>query len=109
MGYIYPMSVEKNDLKMDREFAIEKLTELLELSAKHQIKKLREEMGMTQSQLAETAGMKQPLISKMENPKYDLSLTSLKEVAAAMDCVIEIKLVPRERAIDMVDKLENGE
>ena len=52
--------------------------------------------GLTQRQLAELVGTQQSVISRLENADYGgHSLSMLVRVAEALDCRIEIGLVPR--------------
>lgn len=57
-----------------------------------QIKVLREEREMTQSALADRAGMAQPRLSVMENADYsNWSINTLKRLARAFDVAISVK------------------
>lgn len=57
-----------------------------------QIKILREERGMTQSALAQKAGMAQPRLSVMENADYsNWSINTLKRLARAFDVAVSVK------------------
>ncbi|WP_439627618.1 helix-turn-helix domain-containing protein [Gemmata sp.] len=48
------------------------------------IRKLREEMGLTQTQLAEKAGLPQPHISRIETATYTATRKTLEKIAAAL-------------------------
>lgn len=55
----------------------------------------RKKAGLTQKQLAERIGTKQPVISQIEDAGYEgHSLSMLRRIATALDRRIEIKLVP---------------
>lgn len=57
-----------------------------------QIKILREEREMTQSVLAQKAGMAQPRLSVMENADYsNWSINTLKRLARAFDVAVSVK------------------
>lgn len=56
---------------------------------------LRQLAGLTQKQLAELIGTKQPVISRLEEADYGgHSLEILRRIAAALHCRLEIKIVP---------------
>ncbi len=58
------------------------------------IKAARRAKGLSQLALAKTAGMPQSHISRIENAAVDLRLSSLTEIARALD--LELTLVPRK-------------
>ena len=49
------------------------------------IRKLREEAGLTQTQLADIVGTTQSMIGKYERGELDFSLTRLVEIARALE------------------------
>jgi len=59
-----------------------------------ELKKAREEKGLSQRELAGKVGVPQGHISKTENCAVDLRLSSLVGLARALD--LELALVPRE-------------
>jgi transcriptional regulator with XRE-family HTH domain len=59
-----------------------------------ELKKAREDKGLSQRELSELAGVPQSHISKIENGVVDLRLSSLVELARALD--LELALVPRK-------------
>jgi transcriptional regulator with XRE-family HTH domain len=69
-----------------------------------QIRKLRENRGWTQNELAEHLGKHQETVSQWENPDYGRhSMTTLKELAATFDVALLVKFVSfSELAKDMV-------
>lgn len=58
------------------------------------IKAVRRAKGLSQLALAKTAGMPQSHISRIENAGVDLRVSSLTEIARALD--LELTLVPRK-------------
>ena len=66
-------------------YAIEDIAETL--------KKARERKGLSQRALSELSGVRQYQISKVENGAVDLRLSSLVELARALD--LDFKLIPR--------------
>jgi ribosome-binding protein aMBF1 (putative translation factor) len=55
----------------------------------------REKAGLTQSELAELIGTKQPVIARLEDADYDgHSLSMLQLIAAALNHRVEIRLKP---------------
>ncbi|MCY4296878.1 MAG: helix-turn-helix transcriptional regulator [Gammaproteobacteria bacterium] len=69
------------------------------------IKAARQAKGLSQLALAKAAGMPQSHISRIENAGVDLRLSSLTEIARALD--LELILVPR-RAIPAVRSIAGG-
>jgi DNA-binding XRE family transcriptional regulator len=59
----------------------------------YQIARLRILRGLTQTQLAELVGTRQPSIARLENGSSVPSISFLQKVAAALDARIEVKLV----------------
>lgn len=58
-----------------------------------QLKANRERRGLSQSELAELAGMKQSRISTIENVNYEnWNIRTLRRIAQAMDLVLVVKL-----------------
>ncbi len=64
-----------------------------ELEPGYQIARLRMLRGLTQSQLAEMVGTRQPSIARLENGASTPSLSFLNKIAAALNAKIEIKFV----------------
>ena len=65
-----------------------------------QIKTLREMRGLTQSQLAELAGMKQERICALENVEYDAwTVKTLRKLAEAFDTGLQVSFVPFSQTI----------
>jgi transcriptional regulator with XRE-family HTH domain len=53
--------------------------------------------GLTQAQLAEMVGSRQPSIAKLENGTSAPSLSFLTKIAEALGAKIEIKLIPETK------------
>lgn len=62
----------------------------------YQIARLRVLRGMTQKQLAEKVGTKQPSIARLESGQTEPKISFLRRVAQALDARVEIHIVPRE-------------
>src|SRR3954464_14950382 len=59
------------------------------------IHEAREKAGLTQKELAELIGTKQPVIARLEDADYDgHSLSMLQRIAGALNQRIEIRLKP---------------
>lgn len=72
------------------------------LSAEFQIAeevlRARLKSKITQAELAEKVGTKASAISRLESLNYGkASISMLKKVAAAMECDLQIKLIPKHR------------
>jgi len=71
------------------------VAESLELEAGYQIARLRILRGLTQAQLAEMVGTRQPSIARLENGSSVPSLSFLERIADALDATVEIKIKPK--------------
>ena len=65
------------------------------LEPAYQITRLRILRGLTQEQLAEKVGTKQPSIARLESGRSTPSLDFLQRVAEALDAEVEVRIVPR--------------
>lgn len=65
-----------------------------------QIIALRNKRKMTQAQLAERVGTKQPSIARLEKRGTAKDLEFLQRVAIALDARLEVRLVPRQAKRD---------
>lgn len=65
-----------------------------ELEPGYQVARLRMLRGLTQAQLAEMVGTRQPSIARLENGSNSPSLSFLSKIAEALNAKIEFKLVP---------------
>jgi len=64
-----------------------------------QIYELRTARGLTQQQLAELIGTKQPVIARLEDADYQgHSLAMLYRIGAALGCSVAVGFVPRSAA-----------
>jgi DNA-binding XRE family transcriptional regulator len=66
-----------------------------ELEPGYQIARLRIQRGLTQTELAEMIGTRQPSIARLENGSSVPSLSFLERIANALDARIELHVVPR--------------
>jgi DNA-binding XRE family transcriptional regulator len=73
------------------------VTAAAELEPGYQIARLRILKGLTQAQLAEMVGTRQPSIARLENGTSVPSLSFLHKIAAALNAKIEVRLVPEEK------------
>ena len=64
-----------------------------ELEPGYQVARLRMLRGLTQAQLADMVGTRQPSIARLENGSSNLNLSFLKKIAAALNAKIEVKFV----------------
>ncbi len=70
-----------------------------EAAIARKIHALRTRAGLTQQQLAKIVGTSTSVISRLEDADYDgHSLRTLHRIAAALDCVVEVRFVKRRRA-----------
>ena len=65
-----------------------------ELEPGYQVARLRMLRGLTQAQLAEMVGTRQPSITRLENSTSAHSLSFLSKIAEALGAKIEFKLIP---------------
>lgn len=66
------------------------------LAPAYQIARLRIERGLTQAQLAELVGTKQPSIARLERGEREPTLAFLRKLAEALGVRLEINFVPVE-------------
>jgi ribosome-binding protein aMBF1 (putative translation factor) len=68
-------------------------------SIARQIYELRTARGLTQHELAELIGTKQPVIARLENAAYvRYSLATLTRIGEALDCDLSVSFLPRSQA-----------
>jgi len=65
-----------------------------ELEPGYQVARLRIQRGLTQAQLAEKVGTRQPSIARLENGSSTPSMSFLYKIAKALDVKIEFRLRP---------------
>ncbi len=70
------------------------VTALAELEPAYQVARLRILRGLTQEQLAELVGTKQPGIARLESGASTPTLSFLRKVAEALGARLEVRLVP---------------
>lgn len=58
----------------------------------HKFNELRKKKHLTQSQLAEKLGMEKGQISKIENGKFNLTLTTINRMATALGAKVSFEL-----------------
>src|SRR5262245_6085932 len=76
----------------DKEYRHAYAEESLNISIATQIKVLREQREMSQEDLANEAGMKQPVVCRYENVNYSSwSISSLRRLARVFDVDLEVK------------------
>jgi len=71
------------------------ITELEKLEPGYQVARLRMKLGLTQTQLAEMVGTKQPSIARLENGEGSPSLSFLEKVAGALGAAVKVQLIPK--------------
>ena len=67
-----------------------------ELAPAYQVARLRILRGLTQEQLAELVGTKQPSIARLESGASIPSVSFLRRIADALEARVEVRLVPRD-------------
>lgn len=82
------------DWEADKLKEAEFLAAAEELEPGYQVARLRILRGLTQAQLAEMVGTRQPSIARLENGSTIPSLSFLNKVATALNAKIELRLVP---------------
>ena len=56
------------------------------------IKSIRKKAGLTQKGLADRLGISQQIVSRVERGQGNITLLTLKEIAAALGCKADIRL-----------------
>ena len=64
-----------------------------------QVRKLREERGLNQQELARLAGTSQPAIARLEASGVDPRLETLRRLSHALDADLVLRLQARDAAI----------
>lgn len=67
-----------------------------QLEPGYQVARLRIQRGLTQKQLAEMVGTRQPSIARLENGGSVPSISFLQRIAKALGARIEVRLVPED-------------
>lgn len=60
------------------------------------IKEARLQAGITQTQLADKLGMHRASLSRIESGKHDTDVSTLRKIAIALSCDLEILLKPKK-------------
>ncbi|MHB8934298.1 MAG: helix-turn-helix transcriptional regulator [Bellilinea sp.] len=68
-----------------------------ELEPGYQVARLRIQRGLTQTQLAEMIGTRQPSIARLENGSSLPSISFLNKIATALDAKIEVRLIAENK------------
>jgi len=90
----------------DPEFRKQFIDEHINVGIAFQIRSLRDRQKLTQVELAELLGVKQPLISAWENPNYGRhTLGTLKDLAKAFDMGLLVRFVPFSTLVDWTSNL----
>ena len=85
----------------DKEYRDSFVAELIYSHIPLKIRALREQRGITQTQLGERAGVAQTWVSKLEDPNYGkLTISTLLKLASAFDVGLVIDFVPFSRLLD---------
>ena len=74
------------------------LNDLADLDPAYQVARMRVLRGLTQEQLAELVGTKQPSIARLESGASTPSVSFLRKVAAALGSRVEVRLIPLDEA-----------
>lgn len=81
---------------------------LAEMEPAYQVARLRILRGLTQEQLAELVGTKQPGIARLESGSSAPTLSFLRKVAAALGARLEVRLVPLQEEQPVTAVHEDG-
>ena len=74
-----------------------------------QIRRLREDRGWTQGELAQQTSKRQETISQWENPNYgSYTLNTLKDLAGAFDVALVVRFAPFSELIEWTTNLSPG-
>ena len=85
----------------DPEFRKQFIDEHINVGIAFQIRSLRNRQNLTQANLAELLGVKQPLISEWENPNYGkYTLGTLKDLAKVFDVGLLVRFLPFSTLVD---------
>ena len=97
--FLDDMEMPRKNLPRFEDWQAEKLTDpdfvaaAEALEPGYQVARLRLLRGLTQAQLAEMVGTRQPSIARLENGSSIPSLSFLNKIAAALNARIEVKLI----------------
>ena len=86
---------------LDKEYRHGLVNAQIEVDLPFQIRALRKQLELTQPELAEQAGMKQPRISAMEKPGgAHFTLETLRRLAKAFDVALVVRFAPFGELLD---------
>jgi len=80
-----------------------------ELEPSYQITRLRLAKGLTQKELAEKSGTKQPFIARIEHGTTSPTLSSLKKIGKALDTKVYIQFVQVRKSSLINDQIKSNE
>jgi DNA-binding XRE family transcriptional regulator len=70
-----------------------------DLEPAYQVARLRILRGLTQGQLADLVGTKQPSIARLESGKMEPRLSFLRRVVEALGGRLEVRIEPKDRGV----------
>jgi ribosome-binding protein aMBF1 (putative translation factor) len=87
--------VIRKKLVGDKKLAIRVARQSLNYSLAEEIHRARQEVGMTQSQLAQAIGTQQSVIARLEDADYQgHTVTMLRKISSAIGMELQIKFIP---------------
>ena len=89
---------------LDRRFSLAKNTALVAAPSEGWIRTMRETLGMTTTQLAQRLGVSQSRVVQMEKNEANLKVSTLKKVAAALNCTFSYSFMPVKSIADIIDE-----
>lgn len=84
------------EAKQMQDLEFQEAAEVLEPA--YQVARLRILRGLTQDQLAELVGTRQPSIARLESGKVEPRLSFLRRVVEALGGRLEVRIEPQEQA-----------
>jgi len=81
----------------------------VELPTPEDLRERREDLGMTQSELADRAGVSQPLIARIENGDVDPRLSTVSRIVDVFEAVDEDTVTARDLMSDDVVSVAPGD
>lgn len=68
------------------------------LATKIELRRARIAKGLTQTELAEQTGVKQPVIARLENPDHDVKVGTLEKIAEVLGVELKVGFAKRKAA-----------
>jgi HTH-type transcriptional regulator/antitoxin HipB len=62
----------------------------------HLIREMRKQRGFSQRDLSSQIGVNRTTLSRIENGKQNLNFVLFAKIAAAMECFIDVEMIPAE-------------